>query len=95
MDRGVSLTLSSAARLERAEDRGALFKHAVARSAVLFVIGVALGLLLIPGPTFPFFKFEHYLHYTGTLQRIAVCYLSAAAIFSGLAGAACSHGSSA
>ncbi len=34
-----------------------------------------------PVRSFPFFEFEHYLQFTGALQKIAVCYLAATAIF--------------
>jgi len=78
---GVSLTLSSAARLERGQTRGALFKHAVQRSALLFVIGVALSAFVFPVRAFPLFRFEHYLQFTGALEKIALCYLVATAVF--------------
>ena len=78
---GVSLTLSSAARLERGENRTALFMHALQRSVLLFVIGVALSAFVFPVRVFPLFRFEHYLQLTGVLQKIAVCYLAATAVF--------------
>jgi len=78
---GVALTLSSAAHLERGESRATLFKHALQRSVLLFACGVALEALVFPTRSFPYFAFASPLHFTGTLQKIAICYLAAAAIF--------------
>lgn len=77
---GVSLTLSFARRVEEGSDRGQLFGHVVRRAAILF----ALGLLLA---TFPFGLMPAHdfsiatVRIPGVLQRIAVCYLCASAIF--------------
>jgi len=78
---GVSITLSTAARLARGDDRGTLLRHGLQRSALLFLIGIALSDLTFPVRTFPYFRFEDYLPLTGVLQKIAVCYLAATAIF--------------
>lgn len=76
---GVSLAFSFARRVEEGADRGRLFVHVLRRSAIIF----ALGLLLA---TFPFGLLGSNLDLAtvripGVLQRIAVCYLVASAIF--------------
>jgi predicted acyltransferase len=77
---GVSLTLSTARRVESGADRGQLFRHVLQRAAIIF----GLGLLLT---AFPFGLWPGHslnletLRIPGVLQRIAVCYLAAAAIF--------------
>jgi predicted acyltransferase len=77
---GVSLTLSTARRVEAGADRGALFRHVVRRAAIIF----GLGLLLAAFP-FGLLPAHHFslatLRIPGVLQRIAVCYLCASAIF--------------
>src|SRR5687768_14800812 len=78
---GVSITLSTTARLARGQDRGTLLRHGLQRSALLFLIGIVLSDLTFPVQTFPYFRFEDYLPLTGVLQKIAVCYLAAMAIF--------------
>jgi predicted acyltransferase len=67
---GVSLVLSFASRLRRGESQRELLAHSVRRSAVLFAIGVLLNFSL-PLSTW---------RIPGVLQRIALCYLAAAAI---------------
>ncbi len=77
---GVAMTLSFAKRTEAGADRGKLMLHVVRRSAIIFGIG-----LFING--FPFgLAFGHEFSFStwripGVLQRIAVCYLIASAIF--------------
>lgn len=76
---GVSLAFSFARRVEEGADRGRLFVHVLRRSAIIF----ALGLLLA---TFPFGLLGSNLDLAtvripGVLQRIALCYLVASAIF--------------
>ncbi|WP_415909155.1 acyltransferase family protein [Oleiharenicola sp. Vm1] len=77
---GVSLTLSTARRVEAGADRAQLFRHVLQRAAIIF----GLGLLLA---AFPFGLLPtHHLSFAtlrlpGVLQRIAVCYLVASAIF--------------
>jgi predicted acyltransferase len=78
---GVSLMLSSAARLERGERRSTVFEHALQRSVLLFVCGVALEALIFPIRAFPYFSFESYIQVSGVLQKIAICYLAATATF--------------
>jgi predicted acyltransferase len=77
---GVSLTLSTARRVEAGADRGALFRHVVQRAAIIF----GLGLLLNAFP-FGLLPAHHLdlatLRLPGVLQRIAICYLVASAIF--------------
>jgi predicted acyltransferase len=70
---GVAITLSFASRIERGYDRGRLARHAVMRSAVIFVIGLVLN-------GFPDYHL-HTLRIPGVLQRIALCYLFAALIY--------------
>ena len=70
---GVSLTLSFAARMARGDSRATLLAHAMKRSALLFLIGLFLN-------AFPHFDFAA-LRIPGVLQRIAICYVLAAAIF--------------
>ena len=70
---GVAMTLSTAKRVERGEDRGALIKHAFLRAAIIFGIG-----LLLNG--FPYYNLST-LRIPGVLQRIAVCYLIATLVF--------------
>lgn len=84
---GVAMTLSFAKRVERGDDRGKLFKHVAIRSAVIFTVGLFLS-------GFPFgLAFGHHFSWAGiripgVLQRIAVCYLTASAIYlrTGIAG---------
>lgn len=67
---GVSLVLSFRSRLARGESKRALLMHSLRRSALMFLIGVLLNFSL-PLSTW---------RVPGVLQRIAVCYLAAAAI---------------
>jgi predicted acyltransferase len=70
---GVSLTLSVARRVEKGQSKSDLFGHAVRRALILF----AIGFLLSAAPSFNFAT----IRIPGVLQRIAVCYLLATAIF--------------
>ncbi|MGA2436359.1 MAG: DUF5009 domain-containing protein [Bryobacteraceae bacterium] len=70
---GVAMTLSFAKRVERGDDRRKLFLHTLRRAAMIFALGLFLN-------AFPFFHLAT-LRIPGVLQRIAVCYLIAAAIF--------------
>jgi predicted acyltransferase len=69
---GVSLTLSTARRIERGDDRGRLFWHVLRRALIIFAVG-----LFING--FPYFHFSR-IRYLGVLQRIAICYLIAGSL---------------
>ncbi len=64
---GVSITLSFAARIERGADRVRLAFHVLRRSALLFVLGLAVN-------GFPDYQWST-LRLPGILQRIAACYL--------------------
>jgi predicted acyltransferase len=70
---GVAITLSTARRVERGEDRGRLLAHAFRRALIIFL----LGFLLWPFPDFNWAT----IRIPGVLQRIAVCYLAATLIF--------------
>ena len=70
---GVAITLSLGRRLARGDARLDLFRKAAWRAAILFVLGV----LIYVYPAFNL-STERIL---GVLQRIAICYLAAAAIF--------------
>jgi predicted acyltransferase len=70
---GVAMTLSFAKRLERGEDRSTCLMHVLRRSAIIFGLGFVLNFL----GTFSFAT----VRIPGVLQRIAICYLIAGAIF--------------
>lgn len=70
---GVTIALSLGRKLEKGEDKWAIYKQVLKRSAILFVLGVVLYSFPVPDPgTF---------RILGVLQRIAICYAVAAAIF--------------
>jgi predicted acyltransferase len=64
---GLSLDLSTAARLARGASRKTLFLHTLRRSAVLALFGIVVN-------TFPFQHLDH-IRFYGVLQRTAICYL--------------------
>jgi len=70
---GVAMTLSTARRVERGENKSDLIAHAFRRAAIIFAIGLLLN------------GFPHYnlstIRIPGVLQRIAICYLIATLIF--------------
>jgi len=70
---GVAITLSLGRRLARGDSRAGLFRQAARRAGVLF----ALGVLVYVYPAFDL-STQRIL---GVLQRIAICYLAAAAIY--------------
>ena len=77
---GVSLAFSFAQRREAGADRAALFRHVLRRSAIIFGLGLLLAAFpfgLLPAQHFSFGT----MRIPGVLQRIALCYLAAAAIF--------------
>lgn len=77
---GVAMTLSFARRVEQGADRGQLFRHVWLRAAVIF--GVGLFLAAFPFGLLPEHHFSlEKLRIPGVLQRIALCYLAAGAIF--------------
>jgi predicted acyltransferase len=77
---GVAMALSFARRVEQGADRGALFRHVVIRSGIIFGLGLLLAAFpfgLLPAHHFSLEK----LRIPGVLQRIGLCYLAAGAIF--------------
>ena len=70
---GVAMTLSTARRVERGEDRGQLLLHTFKRAAIIFLLGFLLG-------PFPSINWAT-IRIPGVLQRIAACYLIAGIIF--------------
>lgn len=77
---GVSLTLSTARRVEAGADRAQLFRHVLQRAGIIFGLGLLLNAFpfgLWPGTSLDLAT----LRWPGVLQRIAVCYLVAGAIF--------------
>jgi len=72
---GVAMTFSFGAQLARGQNRGRVFVKASRRSAMLF----GLGLLLA---AFPYYNLDlGHLRVMGVLQRIAVCFLLASAVY--------------
>ena len=72
---GVAMTFSFGAQLARGQKRGRIFVKAVRRSATLF----GLGLLLA---AFPYYNLDPgHLRIMGVLQRIALCFLAASAVY--------------
>lgn len=78
---GVSLTLSTAARMERGADRASLAAHAVRRALLIFAAGVLIDWLIFPARHFPYFAFKDHPQLSGALQKIAVGYLVSFFIF--------------
>jgi predicted acyltransferase len=70
---GVAMTLSFARRVEAGADRRRLLLHTVRRAALIFLVGLFLN-------GFPYFPLDR-IRIPGVLQRIAVCYLIAGAIY--------------
>jgi predicted acyltransferase len=70
---GVAMVYSFSSRAARGQTRGALLLHVLKRSAIIF----ALGLFLYAYPRFDW----HTARIPGVLQRIAVVYLFASALF--------------
>jgi len=71
---GVSVSLALSKRMERADSPFSLYTKIFRRSLIIFALGIALHLLFR-------FDFVH-LRIPGVLQRIAICYLVSALIFS-------------
>jgi len=78
---GVSLTLSTGARIEGGSDRISLLSRAVRRTLLLYVSGVFIDLLVFPQRSFPYFALQDHVRLSGVLQNIAVCYLLAFLIY--------------
>ena len=70
---GVAITLSLTRRIESGVPRGRLFAQALRRAAILYVFGLAVY-------AWPDFSFSTQ-RLLGVLQRIAICYLIAVAIY--------------
>ena len=70
---GVSIVLAFESRLNRGATRKSLLVHSVRRAAILFLIGVVLH-------GYPHFHL-HTLRIYGVLQRIAICFLLASALY--------------
>lgn len=70
---GISVAISLTGRLKRGVTHGAILLQAARRSAVLFVLGLAVN-------SFPFFDL-HTLRIFGVLQRIAICSFIATVLF--------------
>ncbi len=70
---GISMTLSFARRVANGASRSALFRQVLRRAAILY----AFGLFLYAFPDFN----PHTFRILGVLQRIAICYAAAAAIY--------------
>lgn len=70
---GVSLVFSFEARLAQGATRSSLMLHTVRRAATLFLLGIVVN-------GFPFFPLDT-LRIYGVLQRIAVCFLLASALY--------------
>ncbi len=70
---GLSLVLSTAARLARGATRTTLFLHLLRRTAVLLLFGFLVN-------TFPFLHMDHARFY-GVLQRIGLCYFVVGTVY--------------
>ncbi len=70
---GVSMTLSFARRISQGADRGELFRHALRRGVLIFLIGFAFAIV-------PKFDWEH-VRIMGVLQRIGLCYILGSAVY--------------
>ncbi|HEX9938893.1 MAG TPA: heparan-alpha-glucosaminide N-acetyltransferase domain-containing protein [Longimicrobium sp.] len=72
---GVAMTFSFAGQLAKGQPRGRIFGRAVKRAAILFLLGLLLA-------AFPYYNLDlGNLRIPGVLQRIAVCFLFASAIY--------------
>jgi predicted acyltransferase len=77
---GVSLTLSTARRIESGASRGELMRHLAQRSLIIFALGLFLN--AFPFGLLPAHQFSlEALRIPGVLQRIALCYGAAGVIF--------------
>jgi predicted acyltransferase len=70
---GVAIPLAFGKRIERGDERRALFMKVVLRSAIIFLLGEFLA-------GFPYFHLST-IRIPGVLQRIAVCYFFAGIIY--------------
>src|SRR5215470_354693 len=70
---GVAITLSLGKRLAAGVPRSQLLRSALRRAAILFLLGLAVYI-------YPTFSLSHQ-RILGVLQRLAICYLAASAIY--------------
>jgi hypothetical protein len=86
---GVAIPLSTARRIDQGQGRTQLLLHTVRRAAIIFALGLFLnsfnylidGSLSRDGFSAWFHNWATNIRIPGVLQRIAVCYLVASAIF--------------
>lgn len=72
---GVAMAFSFAAPLAKGQPRGRIFARAAKRAAILFLLGLLLA-------AFPYYTLDlAHLRIPGVLQRIAVCFVAASAIY--------------
>jgi predicted acyltransferase len=77
---GVAMTFSIARRMEKGESKGSIIRHALVRAVILFAFGLIVN-------NFPFgLIFDTRFSWAtwripGVLQRIAICYFIATAIY--------------
>ncbi|HYH83558.1 MAG TPA: heparan-alpha-glucosaminide N-acetyltransferase domain-containing protein [Longimicrobium sp.] len=72
---GVAMTFSFAGQLAKGHSRGKMFGKAAVRAGILFLLGLLLA-------AFPYYTLDlAHLRIPGVLQRIAVCFLAASAIY--------------
>ncbi|HET7464117.1 MAG TPA: heparan-alpha-glucosaminide N-acetyltransferase domain-containing protein [Longimicrobium sp.] len=72
---GVAMTFSFAGQLAKGTARGRILGRAAKRAAILFLLGLLLA-------AFPYYTLDpSHLRIPGVLQRIAVCFLAASAIY--------------
>lgn len=69
---GVSITYSTAARLQQGATKASLLVHIIRRSVILYLLGIVVN-------SFPFFHLDT-MRYYGVLPRIAICYLIVATL---------------
>ena len=86
---GVAIPLSTARRLEQGQSRRELLRHALRRAVLIFGLGFFLnsfsyfidGSLVRDGIGPWFHHYATTVRIPGVLQRIAICYLAAVAVF--------------
>ncbi len=73
---GIAITLSFSSRIRRGYSTARLARHVLIRSALLFLIGLAIN-------GFPDYNL-HTIRIPGVLQRIALCYLCGSILYLGI-----------
>lgn len=72
---GVAMTFSFAGQRAKGTGRGRIFARSVKRAGILFLLGLLLA-------AFPYYNLDPaHLRIPGVLQRIAVCFLGASAVY--------------